>query len=750
MTDTFFYWTGANGTDWHASNPSNWQTPGVPFTQQRSPGAGSDDVAVIQNGGAITVSGGGGAGRLSISNGTAVTVSSGEYSFGGVDDGVLGALVIDGDGSLDVPSGATVADGYILKDVDIVGLASAGALTVESGGGYDSNGLVVGDNAGASGTVTADGATAFEIAQSRPGSFDGELVVGEYGDGSVEIAGGTLFFTATAILGQYQGSNANLTVDGSTWGGGSLYVGEAGTAVATIESGSTVTIGTIVIGAEGKLVVTGGAAGAESTVLAPNLTLAFGTLDVSGFGQVNVGGSGVDGAVSIGGSTLAGLGTINGDVVVQSGGVLEAVQPLAGTLMVNGNISGVGMIQPVMTLEANGAIGEGVTIEFKPPVGVAVGDLVLDVPTAEKGTIVDFSEGNKIDVRGYQYTTAVFTQGAAGQAGTLTLSGGTSAPLQLKVQGDYASNAFTATPGFSDTTIPNTIVTLQPSQSPAPPDDFNNDGKSDLLLENADGQVAIGEVGGGALNYTSVSGLGSEWSFEGNGNFLGQGANDFLIENTTGGVYVGAVSSGATTYTPVTALGSEWKFREAGDFLGNGQDQFLIENTSGGVYLGNVVNGQAQYTPVTALGPEWSFVGEGDLLGDGKTGFLIENTSGGVYFGEMSNGSINYTPLCALGQEWTFKGVGDFLGNGHDQFLLENTSGGVYVGDFVGGQEQFTGISALGPEWKFIGSGDFLGQGKTGFMIENTSGGIYMGLASGASTSYSPVGAIGPEWTSHT
>jgi hypothetical protein len=110
-----------------------------------------------------------------------------------------------------------------------------------------------------------------------------------------------------------------------------------------------------------------------------------------------------------------------------------------------------------MTLEVNGVIDAGVNIAFGASIGAQVGDLVLDVPGGDEGTITGFGVGNTIDIQGSVYSGALFTQGPSGAAGTLTLSGGTSAPLSLPVLGDYAANDFLATPGATDT-----IVTLVP------------------------------------------------------------------------------------------------------------------------------------------------------------------------------------------------------------------------------------------------------------------------------------------------
>jgi hypothetical protein len=82
-----------------------------------------------------------------------------------------------------------------------------------------------------------------------------------------------------------------------------------------------------------------------------------------------------------------------------------------------------------------------------------VGDLVLDVPAANLGTITGFGAGNTIVVEGSLYTDAVFTQGVSGAAGTLTLSGGTLTPLSFAVEGTYAAGSFLARPNLTETDV---------------------------------------------------------------------------------------------------------------------------------------------------------------------------------------------------------------------------------------------------------------------------------------------------------
>ena len=206
-----------------------------------------------------------------------------------------------------------------------------------------------------------------------------------------------------------------------------------------MRSGSTATFTSVSIGPSGEVNVTG-TPSAASQLLAASLTLNFGTVSVSGNGQVLMGAtSGVNGAIAIkGGSSLVGLGTANSDVAFTDGGVVKAALAIPGALIINGNISGAGTLEPVMTLEVNGGIGTGVNILFGPSVGDAVGDLVLDVPGANLGTIVGFGAGNTIDIEGSLYADAVFTPGGTASPGTLTLSGTSSPPLSFAVEGTYS------------------------------------------------------------------------------------------------------------------------------------------------------------------------------------------------------------------------------------------------------------------------------------------------------------------------
>ena len=438
-----FRWTGALSNDWSDDNgtESNWSWVNNPGGPPSFPGAG--DLAIIDIGGDvdITSASSSDAEELQIANGTTVTFSSGNFGFGA--DG-QGGLSVDGNSALVVDPLVSVAD---TGSLDVIGLTSGGSLEIDAGGGFTDYGMTVGADAGSSGEVTVDNASLF-VMQSVPGAADGVLSVGDQGDGTLNVSGGSLVSSATAILGVHRGATGTVTVEGSTWSGGSLTVGQGGAGTADIEDGSTVTFNSILVGPSGDLAVSA-AAGLSSTVTASSFTLCFGTLDVTGGGELLMGATtGAAGAITINSiDTLVGLGTVNADIDLENGGSVEAFMPMPGALTINGDIDGQGNIEPLMTLEVNGAIGQGVDIAFNANGVQTDGDLILDVPTADHGTITGFGVGNAIDLKGVLYTDAVFTQGVKGAPGTLTLSGDDShPPLTLSVEGNYGSDSFVAVP----------------------------------------------------------------------------------------------------------------------------------------------------------------------------------------------------------------------------------------------------------------------------------------------------------------
>jgi len=235
-------------------------------------------------------------------------------------------------------------------------------------------------------------------------------------------------------------------------------------------------------------------------------------------------------------------------------------------------------------------------------------------------------------------------------------------------------------------------------------------GNSGFLLRNTDGVVAIGEVASGTAVFSTVAALGAEWEFAGNADFLGDGQSEFLIRNTGdvigGALYLGEVVNGTAVFTGIGGIGPEWEFGGNGDFLGDTHEEFLIRNTDGAVAVGEVVNGVTSFTTIGGLGSEWEFEGIGDFLGNGRDGFLIRNTGdvigGALYVGEAVNDALTFTDIGGVDPEWEFVGSGDYIGDDSKaDFLMRNTGSGALVVGSVNGTTNFTEVSSVGPEWNF-------------------------------------------------
>ena len=126
----------------------------------------------------------------------------------------------------------------------------------------------------------------------------------------------------------------------------------------------------------------------------------------------------------------------------------------------------------------------------------------------------------------------------------------------------------------------------------APKADMNGEGKSDILLQNANtGACFVWEMNGlnllGANTYGYVgTTLGADWKVKGTGDFNGDGKSDILLQNAnTGACFVwemnglsllDASSSGAVGWTP----GKDWQVANVGDYNGDGKSDILLQNTA--------------------------------------------------------------------------------------------------------------------------------------------------------------------------
>lgn len=636
----------------------------------------------------------------------------------------------------------------------------------------------------------------------------GAGLVGAFGPGShVDLSGGTIvggLVTAGSggIVQQFSGSNK---LDGSTAAGpvtlAAPLLDERGgnglTLVGTVLNTNTITIEQSVLNVGlGNLTLAGGGTVAmqflpgyglgsiggsdpttATTLFNVNNTIA-GTGFIGGTGQMLTLNNEVGGLIdadSAGNSLsiVTGAQVTNAGTMVANGGTLtiaDDVQNSGTIIATNGgtvNFAGAVNATPsgTVVIAGNGTVDDEqgflLNLQFAGP-GTFVDPAAQTVDGFAR--VTGFAQGDELDFTGLSFNAAfqpVVTHGsdAAGDFTTLYLTpdgNPADAPVSVLLAGTYAGGNFALNPDLGG----GTQITYQTAPSTAP--------VLGPLMTNSDGTLVLDQVVDSQIQFNTIGGLGPEWEFEGQGNFLGDGQPGFLIRNVgdvdPGALDVGEVVGGQAAYTQIGGLGTEWQFQGNADFLGDGQTQFLIRNVGtvigGALDLGEYKNGGITFTQIGGLGLEWEFEGTGDFLNDGHQGFLFRNVGdvdpGAVYVGEVSGGAAQFTQVGGLGTEWQFIGTGDFLGDGHTDFLIRNVgdviNGALDVGEVQNGQLTFTNIGGIGPEWEFVSTGNYIDTNKTDFLIRNTDaddGRLVVGSVVNGATQFTTVGGIGPEWNFH-
>jgi hypothetical protein len=284
--------------------------------------------------------------------------------------------------------------------------------------------------------------------------------------------------------------------------------------------------------------------------------------------------------------------------------------------------------------------------------------------------------GNDFLVGGTGDDTAVFS-GARAQYRVVQLANGIFAVVDMRAGSpDGTDFVFDVEHfAFADVTLAATAMIAR--------NDFDGNGKSDILWQNADGTPAIWQMNGTNLSSGGNAGFnpGAAWHMIGSGDFDADGKADILWQNADGAPAVWLmdglnVLSGANVgFNP----GAAWQVQGAGDFNGDGKADILWQNADGQVAVWqmdglNVVSG-ANVGP--NVGAAWHVIGAGDFDADGKADILLQNSSGQAAvwlmdgFTVKSGSDVGFNP----GAAWQVQGAGDFNGDGKADIQWQNTDG---------------------------------------------------------------------------
>jgi hypothetical protein len=276
--------------------------------------------------------------------------------------------------------------------------------------------------------------------------------------------------------------------------------------------------------------------------------------------------------------------------------------------------------------------------------------------------------------------------------------------------------------------------------------DFNGDGRSDVLWQSLDGrdwEVTdwLGQADGSfTTNFANADHhVQFPWLFSGVGDFNGDGRDDVLW---TGPDYLvadwlGQASGGFSSNFEnfLGQVGPGWTVRGIGDFNGDGRADVLwqggdevtdwLGQTNGG-FVSNFQN--ADYHPDSS----WYIAGTGDFNGDGRDDVLWRNQNSGVvtnWLGQTNGGFVDNLANAngVVGGDWRIVGTGDFNGDGRDDVLWMHDVDGLVTnwlgqadGSFISNFANAT--HHVGPDWHPAGIGDYNGDGRDDILWRSSDG----------------------------
>jgi hypothetical protein len=290
-----------------------------------------------------------------------------------------------------------------------------------------------------------------------------------------------------------------------------------------------------------------------------------------------------------------------------------------------------------------------------------------------------------------------------------------------------------------------------------PKNDFNGDGRSDILWLSDTGQTTVwlsNQAGGFGTSSTFNQSLSPTVQLLGTGDFNGDGRAD---EALTGTQILGSVlpitSNGSSFVTQWidgnTQVAPGWHAIGIGDFNGDTNDDILWRSDAGLLtyWFGTPANniGFAHNDTATVFVPiDWKVASVGDFNDDGRSDILWRQDTGqltvwlGAANGTFIDNSANASTFVST--DWNVVGTGDFNGDGYEDILWRQTGGQLtdWLGNAAGG---FTQNSAnfshfVATDWHVVSIGDFNGDHRDDILWRNDNGQLteWLGTSTGGFT----------------
>ncbi len=289
---------------------------------------------------------------------------------------------------------------------------------------------------------------------------------------------------------------------------------------------------------------------------------------------------------------------------------------------------------------------------------------------------------------------------------------------------------------FADGMVTSSAFVIAPQVHVHVANDFDGNGKSDILWLNDNGAMTMwdnGQLSGAHLTVNPGGALASQ-HIEGIGDFDGNGKSDILWRNDAGGVFIwdNGTGDGGHSVAAAGVVAAGWNIAGVGDFDGNGKSDILWLNDNGAMMMwdnGQLAGAHLTVNPGGALASQ-HIEGIGDFDGNGKSDILWRNDAGGVFIWDNGTGDGGHSVAAAgvVAAGWNIAGVGDFDGNGKSDILWLNDNGAMMMwdnGQLAGAHLTVNPGGALASQ-HIEGIGDFDGNGKSDILWRNDAGGVFI------------------------
>jgi hypothetical protein len=216
-----------------------------------------------------------------------------------------------------------------------------------------------------------------------------------------------------------------------------------------------------------------------------------------------------------------------------------------------------------------------------------------------------------------------------------------------------------------------------------PPRDLDDDGRSEILLEDASGRLiaALATDGRAVIDVSAVAVLAEPASLlVATGDLDGDRAADLILRRDADGALLLAFGGTlvAEPPVPVAPLAASSRLAAVGDLDSNGRDDLLVRDHSTGALELWRMDGARVATrdalPTVDLG--WEVLGAPDLDGDGRHDLLWRESATGMIYAWLMRGTLVLAGIdlgAAAGLR--FVGAGDLDGEGTDDLVWHDPRG---------------------------------------------------------------------------